>query len=107
MLDYAMHTMDDSGYILYELARDCIGMRIAELSAQLAHARHQSIPDHVLIAELKRRSSTLWMERHELSWRDDAAIEACLLTHSAHPDRALALIAQLKRRKAENEIRVD
>ena len=94
--------MEDSGYGLYELACDCIGMRISELSAQLHFARSRAVPDQTLIDDLKARSSVLWMERHELSWGDEAAIEACLLAHSAHPERMLAIIALVKGRKVEN-----
>lgn len=95
--------MNDSGYILYELACHCIGMRISELSAQLADARRQADPDLPLIDDLKRRSSLLWCERYELSSRDYAAVEACLLTYSARPDRMPELIAGVNRLNAEED----
>ena len=94
--------MEDSGYGLYELACDCIGTRISELSAQLHSARSRAVPDQALIDDLKRRSSALWMERHELSWGDESTIETCQLSHGAHPERMLAIIALVKGRKVED-----
>ena len=99
--------MDDRGYSLYELACDCIGQRISEISAQLECARRQTVADHILIDELKRRSSALWMERHKLSFDDNAAVEACLLAHSACPDRVREVIALLGCSKVGIGVRKD
>lgn len=96
--------MNDSNYILYELACDCIGIHISKLSAQLADARHKGEPNPALIDALKRDISLLWIERHELSWRDDAAVEACLLAYSARPDRIPELIAGVHRMRANDEL---
>jgi hypothetical protein len=82
---------------LYELVRELITGRMALLSSQLWYERSKPTPDGALCAEIREKSTRLFVERESLSARDRASLEAAIRRHAksaVSAEYAVAAIAE-------------
>jgi hypothetical protein len=86
-------------HMLYELAVHAINCQVSKIAGQLNQARMSSPDDLEHIAQLKEKSTALFMERAGLGAEDEVAAEAILRKYAVDParvDKALAIIGDFK-----------
>lgn len=86
-------------HMLYELAIHAINCQVSKISGQLNQARMRLPNDLEHIAQLKEKSTALFMERAALGAEDGVAAEAILRKYAVDTvrvDEALAVIGEFQ-----------
>lgn len=77
------HTYEQT--VKYEVARDLLNGRIADLSERIGGEEHKSVPDHALIDRLEAQMAGIADELAALDVTNEAALDAVIAANKREP----------------------